>query len=40
MFWEYIDNFEVCYVLLVIGKFLIYSGGGYVMNLNRSIDVD
>lgn len=38
--WEHIDNFEARHVLPVIGKFSTYSGGGYVMNLNRSIDVD
>ena len=38
--WEHIDNFEAHHVLPVIGKFSTYSGGGYVINLNRSIDVD
>ena len=38
--WEHINNFETHHVLPVIGKFSTYSGGGYVMNLNRSMDVD
>lgn len=37
--WQYMDNFVVYYVLLVIGKFVIYSGGGYVIILNQSIDI-
>lgn len=38
--WEHINNFEAHHVLPIIGKFSTYSGGGYVMNLNRSVDVD
>lgn len=38
--WEHMNNFEAHHVLPVIGKFSTYSGGGYVMNLNRSVDVD
>ena len=38
--WEYMNNFEAHHVLPVIGKFSTYSGGGYVMNLNKSMDVD
>ena len=38
--WEHIDNFEAHHLLPIIGKFSTYSGGGYVMNLNRSVDVD
>lgn len=38
--WEHIDNFEAHHVLPVIGKFSTYSGGGYVINLNSSVNVD
>ena len=38
--WEHINNFEAHHMLPVIGKFSTYSGGGYVMKLNRSMDVD
>ena len=38
--WEHMNNFEARHVLPVIGKFSTYSGGGYVINLNRSVGVD
>ena len=38
--WEHMSNFEAHHVLPVIGKFSTYSGGGYVMDLNESVDVD
>ena len=38
--WEHINNFEAHHMLPVIGKFSTYSGGGYVMKLNRSMDID
>lgn len=36
--WEYMNVFEVCYMLLIIGIFVIYCGGGYVFFLNDSLE--
>lgn len=36
--WEYMNVFEVCYMLLIIGIFVIYGGGGYVFFLNDSLE--
>ena len=36
--WEHINAFEAHHILPIIGTFSTYSGGGYVMNLNRSLE--
>lgn len=35
--WEHINAFEAHHILPIIGTFATYSGGGYVLNLNRSL---
>lgn len=34
--WEHLNAFEAHHILPVIGTFSTYSGGGYVLNFNRS----
>ena len=36
--WEHMNAFDAHHILPIIGTFSTYSGGGYVMNLNRSIE--
>lgn len=36
--WQHMNNFEAHHILPIIGKFSTYSGGGYVIILNESVD--
>lgn len=35
--WEYVNAFEAHHILPIPGTFATYSGGGYVLNINRTL---